>query len=228
VSTEPVIARLAAANPFPAVATRPGAPRGFRSRRRALVAALVAAAVAVPAVAFAGDIGGLFGFSTEGQPVATSDTSFSKASGLNQAMAELGFPSTLQLIATRDGISFYAARRADGHVCVAIDAGPGSADHKAVGCDLGNPSLSGNPAFPSPERPIIDFSRFSNGGRLAGFATDGITTVNLLDAAGNVIASAAVSDNVYADANPPAGGAAVEALDSHGGVIYKRSFDQTP
>jgi hypothetical protein len=227
VKTDPVIARLAAANPFPATASPVGATLRFRPRGRALLA-VVAAAVAVPAIAFAGDIGGLFGFSTQGQPVATNETPFSQASGLKEAMSELGFPSTLQLIASRDGISFYAARRADGHVCVAIDLAPGAADHKAVACDLGNPSLPGTPAFPSPERPILDFSRFSNGARLAGFAADGISTVNLLDTAGNVIASAPVSDNVYADANPPAGGAAVEALDSDGTVIYKRSFDEQP
>jgi hypothetical protein len=227
VRTDPVVARLAAANPFPPTATPASAGLRVRARRPALVAAL-AAAVAIPAVAFAADIGGLFGFSTPGTPVATSGTPFSRTSGLDQAMAELGFPSTLRLIATRDGISFYAARRADGHVCFAVDAAPGSPVHKAVGCDLGNPSLPGNPAFPSPERPILDFSRFSNGARVAGFAADGISTVNLLDAAGNVIASAPVSDNVYADASPPRGGAAVEALDSHGAVIYERGFDQAP
>jgi hypothetical protein len=189
---------------------------------------VVAVGLAVSAVAFAADIGGLFGFSTQGQPVATSETPFSQASGLNEAMAELGFPSALQQIASRDGINFYAARRADGHVCVALDAAPGSPDHKAVACDLGNPSLPGSPAFPSPERPILDFSRFSNGARLAGFAADGISTVNLLDAAGTVIASATVSDNVYADATPPAGGVAVEALASDGTVVYKRSFEEMP
>ena len=52
--------------------------------------------------------------------------------------------------------------------------------------------------------------------------------MNLLDTAGNVIASAPVSDNFYAVADPPAGGVAVEALDSDGSVIYKRSFDQDP
>ena len=226
-NTDGVIARLAAANPFPPTFPPANPTQRVRSHRRVLVAVL-AAAVAVPAIAFAGDIGGLFGFSSQGQPVATSGTPFSQASGLDEAMAELGFPSTLQLIASRDGISFYAARRADGRVCVALDLAPGSADHKAVACDLGNPSLPGTPAFPSPERPILDFSRFSNGARLAGFAADGVSTVNLLDAAGNMIASAPVSDNVYADPSPPAGGAAVEALDSDGTVIYERSLDEAP
>jgi hypothetical protein len=160
--------------------------------------------------------------------VATSETPFSDVTGLDEAIAELGFPATLHLIASRDGVTFYAARRADGHVCVAIDTAPGAAGHKAVACDLGNPSLAGEPAFPSPERPILDFSRFSSGSRLAGFAADGVTTVDLLDHAGNVIASAPVSDNVYADANPPASGTAVEAVDSHGEVVYQRAFDEAP
>jgi hypothetical protein len=228
VRTDPVIVRLAAANPFPPTATVAGPTRGFRPRRRILIAAVAATVIIVPTIAVGADLGSLFGFSTQGQPIATTDTPFSQVSGLDEAMGELGFPSTLQLIASREGIAFYAARRADGHVCVAIDAARGSPGHKGVGCDLGNPSLPGNPAFPSPERPIIDFSRFTNGARLAGFAADGISTVDLLDDAGNVIASAPVSENVYADADPPAGGAAVEALDDHGTVIYKRSFDEAP
>jgi len=226
-SADPVIARLAAANPFPPAAPRAAAPRP-RVRRRALIAAVAALLVAVPAVAFGTDVGGLFGFSTDGQPVATGDTPFSRDSGLEQAMTDLGFPSTLQLIATRDGIAFYAARRADGHFCFAVDAEPGAADHKGVGCDLGNPSLPGEPAFPSPARPIIDFSQFSGGRHLAGFAADAVASVDLLDAAGNVIASAPVSDNVYAVAAPPAGGAAVQALDAQGTVVYERTFGEAP
>jgi hypothetical protein len=103
---------------------------------------------------------------------------------------------------------------------------PQRTHRKGVGCDFGNPALPGNPAFPSPARPVFDVSRFS--GRLAGFAPDGITTVNLLDAAGNVIDSSPVADNVYAEATPPAGGEAIEALDAHGTVVYERSFDQAP
>lgn len=216
---DPVIARLAAANPFPLpVATSAGArPRSGR-RRPLLVAGLAAAAVAVPGVAFADDIAGLLGFSTQGRPVVASATDFGRLSGLNAAMQELGFPSTLQLLDERDGISFYAARRADGKLCFAVD----SANGKGLGCVLGGP------AFPSPERPIIDFSRFSGGARLVGFAADGVASVALLDASGAVIATAPVIDNVYANANPPAGAVAVEALDSSGSVVYRRSFDQAP
>ena len=52
--------------------------------------------------------------------------------------------------------------------------------------------------------------------------------VEFSDDAGNVIASAPVIDNVYADRNPPAGGAAVEAVDSNGTSVYQRRFDEAP
>jgi hypothetical protein len=217
---DPVIARLVAANPVaaqsPFVATR---LHGRRPRPRILAAALAAAAIGVPAAAFAGDIGGLLGFSAQGQPVETSATPFARISGLNEALRELNFPPTLQLLDTRNGISFYAARRPNGVFCFAVD----SDNAKGLGCDLGSPSGA---IFPSTERPIIDFSR--GGAQLAGFAADGVASVALLDAAGAILASAPVIDNVYAEANPPSGGVGVEALDTRGTVVYQRNFGQAP
>jgi RNA polymerase sigma-70 factor, ECF subfamily len=78
-------------------------------RRAALAAAFAAAAIGVPAVAFADELGSLFGFSTEGKPVPTSASPFTRDSSLNQAMEELGFPSRLHLVTERDGVRFYAA-----------------------------------------------------------------------------------------------------------------------
>ena len=115
--------------------------------RRALLALALAAAVAVPAVAFADHIGKLLGLSNQGTPVATS--SLSRDTSLEQAMQEFGFPSTLQLLGTRDGISFYAVQKPGGQFCSAvIDASiPADAQRAAadVGCDG---------AFPSPEDPV--------------------------------------------------------------------------
>lgn len=218
-TNDPLIGRLAAANPFPAPLATASPRFRRRPRRRLLAAAIAVALVSVPAGAFADEIGGLLGFSTQGQPVATSDTALSQVSGLREAMQELGFPSTLRLLDRREGIGFYAARRASGNFCFAIERRTGEA---GVGCVLGGP------AFPSPERPILDFSRFSHGARLIGFAADGVANVSLLDDSGRVIASAPVVNNVYADADPPAGGVAVEAADSDGSVIYRRTFDQAP
>jgi hypothetical protein len=219
VTGDTVIARLAAANPVP---VPPGASvRPSRRLRPVLAAGLAAAAIAVPAAAFAGDIGGLFGFSTQGPSVPTADTPFATMQGLDEGLGELGFPTTLQLLDTRDGIAFYAARRADGTICVAVDSTGG----RGLGCDLGSPAGA---KFPSPQRPIFDFSRFSGGSRLAGFAADGVARVALVDASGATIASAPVVANVYAAAGPFTGATGVEALDASGRVVYARSFGAAP
>ena len=219
---DPVIIRLAAVNPVPAAAPLTATPAGRRGhRRRLVVVALAVAAIAAPAAAFADDIGSLLGFSTRGTPVSASETPFTRVSGFADALPELGVPSTLRQLATRDGISFYVARRPDGKYCFAVDA----ASHKGLGCDMGSPAGA---FFPSPQRPIFDFSRFSHGARLVGFAADGVATVALIDASGAVIASAPVIDNVYADASPPPGAAGVEALDARGTVVYRRGFDELP
>lgn len=212
-----LIARLAAANPV-ATGSRVPEPEAFQWPKRAgLVAALAAVAIALPAVAFADEIGLLFGFSTEGTPVPTNASPFTRDSSLTQAMEELGFPSRLQLLTERDGIEFYAARRASGDFCFAIELD----GRKAVGCDLTS-------SFPSPERPIIDFSRFSNGARIAGFAADGVATVALVDGSGRRIASAPVIDNVYAGSGAAPDAVGVEALDAQGEVVYTRLFHQAP
>ena len=213
---DPVIARLAAANPVP---TGGGVHEPKRLRlpsRAALAAALAAAAVGVPAVAFADDVAGLFRFSNEGTPVATDASPFTQHSRLTEAMEELGFPATLQFLTERAGIRFYAARRANGDFCFAIDADRG----KAVGCSVSR-------AFPSRVRPIVDFSRFSDGARIAGFAADGVSRVALVDTSGAQVASAAVVGNVYA-APGAADAVGVVALDADGKVVYERSFDEAP
>jgi hypothetical protein len=213
-----LLARLAAANPVPTDApAREPEPLRLRPAWVALAAALTAATIGIPTVALADDIGGLFGFSNEGTPVPTTATTLAQASGLNEAMQELGFPSTLQLLGQRDGVSFYAARRANGVFCFAVASDFG----RGVGCDLAR-------KFPSPGRPILDFSRFSHGARLAGFAADGVATMTLVDPSGATIASAPVIANIYAAATTPPGAAGVQALDAQGNVVYARSFDQAP
>ena len=214
---DPLIARLTAANPVP-TATYVREPQPLRSPRRiALAAAFVAAAIALPAAAFADGIGALFHFSSEGTPVPTSASPFARDSTLSQAMRELDFPSRLHPLTEREGIRFYAARRANGEFCFAIELD----GRKAVGCNV-------SPTFPSAERPIVDFSRFSNGAWIVGFAADGVRTVALVDASGGTIASAPVIDNVYAASNDVPGAAGVAALDAHGNVVYTRAFDEAP
>ena len=109
-----VIARLAAANPLP-TAGPPRHPEPLAvGTRQIVVAVALIAAVAVPAAAFAGKLGDLLGLSNEGTPVATSSLDLSKDTGLNEAMQQLAFPSAMHLLGNRNGVSFYAARSADG------------------------------------------------------------------------------------------------------------------
>ena len=212
-----LIARLAAVNPVPTDSEVRERQPSRSTRRIALAAAFSALAIGLPAVAFADDLGNLFGFSNEGTPVATSGLPFAEDSSLNEAMEELGFPTRLQLLAERDGVGFYAARRADGAFCFAVEID----GRKAVGCNL-------SPAFPSPQRPIVDFSRFSNGARIVGFAADGVRAVALVDASGATIATAPVIGNVYAASNATPGAVGVAALDAQGAVVYTRRFHEVP
>lgn len=208
--TVDLIARLAAANPVPAEAGPLVQRRPFRPHRAAVALAVLAAA-AIPMAAFADDIGNLLGFSNQGTPVAASSVPLGQDSGLEQAMQQLGVPSTLQLLGTRDGFSFYAAQKADGQFCFAVASDGG----KGVGC-----MLSG---FPSADRPVLVFPT-GPGGRLIGFAVDGVASVVILDASGATVATATVTDNLFVGGVRPANGSSLEALDADGNVISTRAL----
>jgi hypothetical protein len=202
-----VIARLAAANPLPTAATpRPPEPLVVPTGRIVLALAL-ATAVALPAAAFAGKLGDLLGLSNQGTPVATSSLDLSKDTGLDEATQQLAFPSAMHLLGTKNGISFYAARRADGDYCFAIE----SKVAKGVGCDL-------NGTFPSPTRPVMVFPPLI---QFAGYAGDGVATVAGIDASGNTVISEPVSQNLFASATrgPFPSVVAIEALDADGNVL---------
>src|SRR5205807_2306624 len=77
-------------------------------------------ASAVPAAAFAGRLGDLLGISNEGTAVSTSQV-LPGQDKLDQALADMRVGSTMQLLGTLNGVSFYAARNADGQFCLAID-----------------------------------------------------------------------------------------------------------
>ncbi|HET8606133.1 MAG TPA: hypothetical protein VFL66_03800 [Gaiellaceae bacterium] len=246
--TDTTMARLAAADPLPdgAALDEPARERllaravaaapARRSRRRLLAVAAAAAAVAVPAAAFADDIGGFLGIANPGTPAATTAVA-GLDSGLAKAMNELRFPSQIADLGVRDGFHFYVARGDGGTFCFTISA--------AGAADLQHPKVIGcAPAdyFPA-ETPLLDFSTgMPNGGfgrphpgdhvigavhwddirRLVGFAADGVASVALLDADGGTIARTPVSGNVYLDENVPAmPAAAVVALDAQGTVLYR-------
>jgi len=196
-----------------AASPRQGSPPLRRRRRRALLALSLAIVIAVPAAAFADDIGSLLGFSNKGSAVATR--TLSKDSSLIQDMRQLGFPSTLELLGTREGISFYAGQKPLGY-CLAVveSATPEGSQRPAsdVGCENGSDS------FPSARNPV---SVFRVGGRFAGFAADGVASVALVDGSGRTLASANVSRNLFVGGAMPTGPVTVVALDAHGHVLAR-------
>jgi hypothetical protein len=205
--TNDVIMRLEAANPLPTGAPlQPPEPLALPTRRTVLALALVAA-VALPTAAFAGKLEDLLGLSNQGTSVATGSLDLSKDTGLDEAMQQLAFPSAMHLLGTRNGVTFFAARRADGDYCFAIE----SKVAKGVGCDL-------NGTFPSAAQPIMVFPPLI---QFAGYAADGVATVAGIDASGNTVVSAPVSQNLFASRTPGPFPAvvAIEALDTHGTVL---------
>jgi len=208
-----VIARLAAANPAPTGAVV-DAPAPLRVRRLAL-AAIVAAAVAIPAVAFGGRLADVLGISNEGTPVSTSSV-LPGQSRLDEAMQELKVGSTMQLLGTLNGVRFYAARNADGRLCLAIDHVDAQYE-KGFGCDL---NADG---FPSARVQALTFPPAR---RLEGIAADGVAKVAFLDASGTVLDSTRVTDNLFASDVVLSQGeaASIETFDAQGNVTSKRAL----
>jgi hypothetical protein len=210
-----VITRLAAANPVPTGTPLAREPQPFRipSRRLALALA-VAATVAVPAVAFAGKLGNLLGITNAGTTVSTSAV-LPGQTNLDQAMQELKVGGTMQYLGTLNGAAFYASRNADGNFCLAIDHVDRQYE-KGFGCDL---NANG---FPSPTHQVLAFPPVQ---RLQGVAADGVATVELLDATGNVIAAAAVTNNLFESDLPPTRTPAfIATLDANGNVTSQHPF----
>ena len=212
-----VIARLAAANPVPTGAPLHASP-ALRVRRLA-VAAVVAAAIAIPAVAFAGQLADVLGISNEGTPVSTSSVLPGQGK-LDDAIRELKVGSTMQLLGTLNGVRFYAARNADGHLCLAIDHVDAQYE-KGFGCDLNADD------FPSANVQALTFPVLT---RLQGVAADGVVTVQALDENGNVLDSTPVEDNLFATTTDiPAGAtASIRTLDANGNATATEPLPKAP
>ncbi len=173
----------------------------------------LAIAIGVPAAAFADDIGSLLGFSNRGTAVAAR--TLSNDSSLVQDMRQLGFPSTLELLGTREGIRFYAAQKSLGYCLAVVEAATPLGSQRAasdVGC------ANGGDAFPSARNPVFVVPV---GHRFAGFAADGVKSVALVDGSGRTLASANVSQNLFVGGAMPMGPVTVVALDAHGDVLAR-------
>jgi hypothetical protein len=196
-----VVTRLAAANPVPLAA------RARRRRPLRLGLALAAAvAVAVPAVALAG-LGDLLGIANEGSSVPAATI------GLDDAVRDLRVGDTMQELGTIGGVTFYATRNAQGQFCVAITH-VGEQYRRGIGCDFdadGFPSASVR-ALAIPPRT------------LQGVAADGVATVEFLDGNGTVLATAPVTNNLFASDDPydASAAATLVTLDANGHVLSRQ------
>jgi hypothetical protein len=194
-------------------------------RRLGLIAA-AAAVIAVPAAAFADQIGQILGLTNSGTPIAETQLPDWQLSALQTT----GFPTNaIHLLGKRDDISFYISRQPNGGTCFAIGLTPGAAttriDALSCGSQLGS--------FPSSTDPIADFSASTSAAdgsnqvtRMAGFAADPITSIALLDAANNTLYTTPVVDNIYYAASglPAASAASIAALDSQGRIVYRKQL----
>jgi hypothetical protein len=192
-----VIARLTAANPVPA-------PVRVHRRRARYALVAVAAALLVPA-AFAVDR--LLGIANEGSSVPTSSV-LPGQSQLDQALRDMHVGDTMQELGIVNGVRIYAARNVEGHICLAIDH-VAETYEKGVLCDLNDPG------FPDGAK-VLSFP-----GQLQGIAADGVATVELVDAQGDVLDSTPVTDNLFASSTRIGMGVAssVVALDASGDVV---------
>lgn len=199
-----VVARLAAANPVP-TGEPLRTPEPLRMPRRRLVVALAAAvAVLVPAALAVADA---IGISNDGTPVPLDSVP------LGPALEDLKVGGTMQYLGTLNGVAFYATRNADGRYCMAVDH-VDEQYQKGVGCDL-RPD-----GFPSAQVRVMTFPA---GSELQGIATDGVATVEALDASGNVLDSTPVVNNLFASTTPIDGGvAAIVVLDANGDILAEQ------
>ena len=204
-----VIAWLAAANPVPGPAP---IHQPLRVRRLA-VAAVVMAAIAVPAVAFGSRLAGVLGISNEGSTVPATSV-LPGQSQLDQALQDMQVGSTMQYLGALDGVKFYAQRNADGKFCFAIDHYTEQYE-KGVLCDLNADN------FPSADVQAITFPR-----GLQGIAADGVATVELLDANGNVLDSTPVTNNLFVSEKRFEEGQAayLVTLNAAGNVLSKQAL----
>lgn len=209
-----VIARLAAANPIP----RDTPEHSLQSRpaRRGAIAVALAAAVALPAVAFATQLGNLLGISNEGTQVATGSI-LQGDSRLDEALQSMNVGTTMQSLGTLDGMAFYATRNANGDFCLAFDHVTDTTPGKGVLCDLNEDN------FPSDDVKAISFPH-----TLLGVAADGVATVALVNASGTVLDSTPVVNNLFiSDAGigtQSFDASYLETFDANGNILSKQKL----
>lgn len=218
---------LALADAYEATQRRYWTPRATRrSWTRAAVIAAAVAAIAIPTAAFADQIGSLIGLYNHGTTVPASAFPSPWAAALVRDPAYGN--GEVRQVGQDDGITFYAAKSADGHYCVGIGfAVTPSIDALTCGPAIDD-LMKGNLA-------VEDFSSIAASGgtttvtRLAGFANAPAVRVAVLDSEGQTLYSRPVVDGLYAASTlPPQPANAIVGLDASNDVIYRRPLISPP
>lgn len=201
---------------------------GTRARRLGLLA-VVAAAIGLPAAAFADQIGQILGLSNSGTQVSARQIPSHQLSALESVGFRTG---EVRLLAHRAGVSFYTATSTAGGYCFAIGLNEqAKASFDALECQGGTIG-----SFPSATAPVADFSALNatTDGvtyvtTLAGFATDSVSRVAVLGASGRVIYSTPVEKNVYAAGDVPRTPAdAIVAFEGANTLVYRKPLTPPP
>ncbi|HMI98511.1 MAG TPA: hypothetical protein VK488_01625 [Gaiellaceae bacterium] len=153
--------------------------------------------------------------STEGTPVPLTSRLRALPDSTAQAflMATLGPTAYFRVPLADGGACFYTGRATDGE---AYELGAGSC------------------WTPAPRFPILDLSPIQASGsggfqvlQIQGFAADGVSTIAVKDLDGNVIAEAAVHNNVYKiTAYPPGGVSELVGLDDGDHVVQRITYSR--
>ncbi len=218
---------LALADAYEATQRRYWTARTTRRRwTRAAVIAAVVAAIAVPAAAFADQIESLIGLYNHGTTVPASAFPSQWAAALVRDPAYGN--GEVRQVGQENGITFYAAKSADGHFCVGIGfAVTPSIDALTCGAAIDD-LMRGNLA-------VEDFSSIAASGgtttvtRLAGFANAPTVKIVVLDGNGQTLYTTPVVGGLYsATSLPQQPASTIVGLDASNNVIYRRPLVSPP
>jgi hypothetical protein len=184
-----------------------------------MVVVLVGAIATVVAAGGAFSAGGPSGPLTQ---VSNRGSSFDIAAAVKQHMGLDGY-GAINLIANTNGERYLRFSRTNGNDCYGSGSVTGTLPVGVIKCDNG-PS-----PFPSSSVPILDLSvvqvnadNSSSYVRVSGVAADGVSRIGVLNAAGQIVQTIPVTQNVYDSTDIAAGTVgALVALDSTGAVVAR-------
>jgi hypothetical protein len=161
-------------------------------------------------------IGNLLALENHGERADEVSTSLRTMTALRQ----IGLSKNIRILATEDGYDFFVGRTQSDNLCFAV------ALH-GQGPSVTSCGTSGG--FPSPERPVLDFSMFHGSDESApviathvlGFAADGVQRIGVVTLNGQTYWTD-VRRNVYAFRPPPTGVVRLVGEAADGRLVFEK------